>query len=449
MKLLRSAAFGIALIVLSASGTPVAAVSEGDLGRLDRDLTPVGAERAGNAEGTIPAWDGGMTKAPAGWTPADGYKDPFPDEKPLFVISAANADQYKDRLSTGLLALLKLYPEFRMPVYPTHRTAGYPAEVTRRARAQAANVQLQDEAIKTLGGSTIPFPLPKTGLEAIYNHLLRYLGGGVERSFDGFSVRANGDFLKIGFHDLRVYDENFDEHMDNRLFSYLGYFLSPSEFVGTIYLVHEPIDQVSETRKAWIYNAGQRRVRRAPELGYDNSQDGSDGLAVVDQYDGYNGAPDHYDWALLGKKEMFVSYNAYRVGDKTVAYDKIVHKNTINSDLMRYELHRVWLVEAKLKPGQSHIYARRVFYLDEDSWSVLLDESYDSHGQLWRTGIHGLVQYYDANLPWYRFEIWHDLSNNSYVLTGLDNEYKQPWKFGVKGRMADFQPDSLRRLGTR
>lgn len=411
------------------------------------DLTPVGAERVANSDGSIPRWEGGLTVPPKGWTPGSPYVDPFPDDKPLFVITAANMDKYRERLTPGMQAMLTKLPNFRMPIYQTRRTAAYPKEITDRAAAQAGKVELVGVGVQNLGGSTIPFPEPKNGLQAIWNHLLRYVGGGVERSFDAFSVRPNGDYLRIGFHDMRVYDMNFDETMPNRLFSYLGYFTSPTDFIGTIYLVHEPIDQVKESRKAWVYNAGQRRVRRAPDLAYDNVQNGSDGLAIVDQYDGYNGAPDRYDWTLLGKKEIYVPYNCYRIGDKKLDYEQIVQKGTVNADLMRYELHRVWVVEAKLKPDQSHVYARRVFYLDEDSWSVLYSDAYDSRGMLWRTGMHGLVQYYDALVPWYRVEMWHDLSNGAYVLTGLDNRYKDSWRFGVKGRMSDFQPDALRRMG--
>ena len=387
-------------------------------------LTSVGAEAAGNANGTIPPWTGGLAAPPALWQPAQGYVDPFADEKPIDVITASNVQQHKAQLTAGLLSLLAHNSQFRMPVYPTHRTAAYPAGIT-----------------------SVTYPQPRTGLEAVANHLLRYLGGGVERDFDSFVVRASGDILKIGFHDQRVYDENFDERLPDRMFSYLGWFLSPADLVGTIFLVHEPSPLSTEPRKAWIYNAGQRRVRRAPDLAYDSVQNGSDGLAIVDQYDGYNGSPDRYDWQLLGKRELLVPYNNYRIGDKRLRYSQIVRKVSPDADLLRFELHRVWVVEGRLKPGQAHVYARRVLYLDEDSWSVLLSEAYDSRGQLWRVGLHSLVQYYDVLVPWYRFELWFDLSNDSYVLTGLDNEYKSAWTFGTKGRMRDFEPDALRRAG--
>jgi hypothetical protein len=116
---------------------------------------------------------------------------------------------------------------------------------------------------------------------------------------------------------------------------------------------------------------------------------------------------------------------------------------------MRYELHRVWEVEATLKPGSKHIYGKRTFYLDEDSWTVLYEDAYDSRKQLWRVSIHPLIQFYDAKVPWYRANIWHDLNNGSYLLSNLDNEIKTPWKFGEKAAWGDFQPDSLRRIGTK
>jgi hypothetical protein len=313
-----------------------------------------------------------------------------------------------------------------MPVYPTHRTAAYPARIEATGAA---------------------FREPRDGREAIANHLLRYLGGGIERDFDSFVVRANGDVLRIGFHDRRIYDENFDERMPGRLFSYLGHFLSPADLVGTLFLVHEPSPLKDAARQAWIYNAGQRRVRRAPDLAYDSVQNGSDGLAIVDQYDGYNGSPDRYEWHLLGKREMLVPYNNYRIGDKSVPYSKIVLPGSPNPDYLRFELHRVWEVEARLKPGLAHVYPRRVFYLDEDSWSIVLSEAYDARGRLWRVGLHSLLQYYDALVPWYRFELWFDFSNDSYLLTGLDNEYRSRWTFGQRGRSIDFSPDALRRIG--
>ena len=434
----------LALALLAAS----ASAAERDFSRLARDLTPIGAERAGNADGSIPAWEGGLTQPPAGWTPQQGYVDPFPEDKPLFTIAAANAAEHADKLTPGLLEMLKKYPQhFRMQVYPTRRTAALPKEVTDRVREQAGKVELNGFGLRNLGGSTTPFPIPGNGLEAIWNHLVRYVGGGTERIGHSFPVRANGDYFKIGFRSQRIYAQNMADAEPNRLFYALGYFTEPATLRGTIFLVHEPVDQVAEQRSAWIYNAGQRRVRRAPDLAYDGVNDGSEGMIVTDQVDGYNGAPDRYEWKLAGKREIYVPYNTYRLSDKSLKYKDIIGKGTINADLVRYELHRVWVVEGTLKAGQRHVYGKRTFYLDEDSWSVLSEDAYDTRGGLWRVALHGLIQCYDANVPWYRYGVVHDLTSGGYIAGGFDNEIREPMKFGVKGRLSDFQPDALRRLG--
>ena len=419
-----------------------------DFTRLGRDLTPVGAERAGNADGTFPAWDGDLVRAPAGWTPQQGYVDPFPGDKPLFTIDSTNVAQYDAKLTRGQAALLKKHPQhFRMNVYPTRRTVVYPKAVTDRVAAQAGKVSLQGFGLKDLGGSTTPFPIPASGLEAIWNHLVRYLGGGTARTAHSFPVRSNGDYFKIGFRAQRIYAQNVEGAEPNRLFYALGYFTEPATLRGTIFLVHEPVDQVAEQRSAWIYNAGARRVRRAPDLAYDGINDGSEGMLTTDQFDGYNGAPDRYEWKLLGKREVYVPYNVYRLSDKTLKYKDIVRPRTINPEFVRYELHRVWVVEGTLKPGQRHIYGKRTFYLDEDSWSVLAEDAYDTRGGLWRASMHGLVQAYDVQLPFFRFGIYHDLDSGGYLVGGLDNEIREPIQFDARARITEFQPDALRRLG--
>src|SRR5512140_1805085 len=117
-----------AVAVAAAFAAPAAAeLGAADLAKLGTTLTPVGAEKAGNAAGTIPAWDGGITKPPAGYQPGGHYPDPFAGDKPLFTITGQNLDQYKANLSEGQVAMLKKYPDWKMNVYPSHRTASFPA----------------------------------------------------------------------------------------------------------------------------------------------------------------------------------------------------------------------------------------------------------------------------------------------------------------------------------
>ena len=441
-----------ALAVAGLLGTALPAhakLTADEAARLGADLTPMGAEKAGNKDGTIPAWTGGLCAPPAGWTAAKGYVDPFASDKVQFTITKANAGQYKDKLTPGMQAMLDKYPEFKMNVYQTRRTACLPQEAYDVIKSMSTKIELQ--GFGYVGGvSYAPFPIPKNGLEAIWNHAPRYVGGGVRRQYNSFPVRSNGDHYRIATEERRIFNANLDQPQDNLLGVYLARFLAPATLEGTVFLVHEPVDQVKQARSAWIYNAGQRRVRRAPDLAYDNINDGTEGLRTTDQFDAWNGAPDRYDWKLLGKKEMYVPYNAFKLSNKALKYDNdIIRKDSVNSDLMRYELHRVWVVEANLKAGSKHIYGKRVFFLDEDTWMVVHEDAYDTRKQLWRVSMHPIMQFYDAKVPWVRANIWHDLNNRSYLLSGLDNEIKTPWVFGEKGSFGEFQPDALRRLGTK
>jgi hypothetical protein len=393
------------------------------------EATATGALAGPNADGSIPAYAGGLTKPPAGWSADKGYVDPFPQDKPLYTITAANAGQYAALLTPGVQALLKRQPAFQMPVYQTRRTAALPATAK----------------------GTVPFPQPKTGEQAMQNHLNRYAGGGYDREYAWFPVRANGEFYKVGYADTVVYAENFTpSQKDSGLqFAFMSRYTAPAALAGTVYLVHEFEDPIKNPRAAWVYNAGQRRVRRAPDLAYDNVADGTEGMRVTDQYFAFNGALDRYDWKLLGRKEMLVPYNTYKVGSKSLKYADVIGKGTAKSDLMRYEKHRVWVVEATLKKDSKHIYGKRVFLLDEDSWVVLQEDCYDTRGEIWRVGLHGFIQCYDVGVPWYSIQMWHDLNNGSVLISHLDNEVTKPIQFGVKASWSDFQTDALRRRGTR
>ena len=350
--------------IFGATSAPVsAALSEEQVAKLGTELTPMGANPNANEDGTIPAWTGGLTSAPEGWDPENGYVSPFPDDQVKFTITADNLDQYRDHLSEGQVALLKKYDNFKMPVYQTRRTAALPQKMYDKIKEQATKVEQNGYGILDLNGSPVPFPIPENGVQAIWNHNVRYLGEGLERHYNWFPVRGNGDYYKVGFRERRVFDQYMDRQSENRLLNYMGEFTNPPTLEGTIQLVHDPVDQVKETRSAWIYNVGQRRVRRAPDLSYDNANDGTEGLRTTDQFDGFNGAPDRYNWKLIGKKEIYVPYNGYQLSDKSLSYDQILQENTMNADLMRYELHRVWVVEATLRDDSSHIYGTYISFL--------------------------------------------------------------------------------------
>ena len=449
----KLARLGAAIGAITLSSAAMAGASQEEIAKLGTELTPTGAIKAGNADGTIPAWDGGLATPPAGYNPKEGYIDPFADEKPLFVINAQNYEQYKDKLNPGVIALMQKYPDtFYMPVYKTHRTFAYPQNVYDHIKELAATTSMEGESLKGYSQPGIPFPLAKTGAEVITNHLNRYYGGALDRCGDWLPVQPNGDYYRVGFCTENVSASNMDKTQEdgNDMFYFFGLYDAPATLVGTIYLVQDTIDKTIGERRAWIYNAGQRRVRRAPDLAYDNIDDGTEGMRYTDDYWGFNGGIDRYDWKLVGKKEMYIPYNAYKLGDPSLKYADMVDKGTLKSDLMRYELHRVLEVEATLKEGKSHAYAKRTFYIDEDSWMIALEDAYDSRGNLWRAYTLPLMQFYDAPAMLQRAFLTHDLVSGAFIVSQLDNERKMPnMKFGAKGRYADYQTSAIRRRGTK
>ena len=282
----------------------------------------------------------------------------------------------------------------------------------------------------------------------IENHLLRFQGGSIERNLHVFPVRSDGTFSRIGVWSKKVYQDHMSSKDNSMLFYTLARFTEPRSLKGDILLVHEPIDFRTQNRSSWIYSAAQRRVRRAPDIAHDGIGNGSEGMITADQVDGFNGSTDRYNWTLLEKKILIIPYNTYKIGEKKISYKDIIKTGSVNPSLMRFEHHRVWVVKAILKKGMRHIYKERVFYIDEDSWAVVMEEIYTKEGDLWRVALHGLVQSYYFNIPFYRLSIYHDLYKNSYLLTGLDNSINKPIKYGFRGKNSDFQPNALRRMGS-
>lgn len=431
-----------------------AALSAAELARLGKSLTPLGAEAAANAAGTIPAWNGGLTVPPAGFKPGGHYPDPFADDKPLFTITAANVEQYKDKLSNGQAALLKKYPDYKMVVYPSRRSAAFPKghyDETREAAAHAKLAASGNGVMNATGG--IPFPIPEDGQQAIWNHLLRYRGDTFATTWLQAPVLRNGDYTAV-----RVsYETDFSYgnlnkplavREPNKILNFLQSFSAPPRLAGTVLLVHETVDQVKQPRTAWVYSTGQRRVRLAPDIAYDNPAGSADGLGTNDDFDMYNGAIDRYDWKLVGKQELYIPYNSYKISGNTLKYADLIRPGHLNADYARYELHRVWVVEATLKPGISHIYARRVFYIDEDSWGATVIDKYDARGELWRVAEAHSINLYDLPLYLQTVEVNHDLQSGRYNATGLRNEEPKMYE-RIKRTPADFTPAKLRESGTR
>ncbi|KII33669.1 hypothetical protein NL64_09190 [Pseudomonas fluorescens] len=442
----------LTLMLLSAS--VFAAVSPDEAKNLGVSLTPVGAEKAGNANGSIPAWSGGLSTT-AGTLDGKGFlADPFANEKPLFTINASNVDQYKAKLTPGQLAMFKRYPDYTMNVYPSHRSANFPASILEAAKKNAVSTKLVagGNGLESFTGA-IPFPIPKDGLEVIWNHITRYRGGSVKRVMVQITPDSSGVGIPVTYEHQLAFRENLTDYdpskESNILFYHKQTVVAPARLAGNVELVHETIDQVKEPRLAWVYNAGQRRVRRAPQVAYDGPAASSDGQRVTDNYDMFNGAPDRYDWKLIGKEEIYIPYNSYKLDSPKLKYADITKAGHIDQGLARYELHRVWHVTATLKAGQRHIYAKRDFFIDEDTWQAAVIDHYDGRNNLWRVAEAHAQYYYNNQVPWYTAETLNDLQSGRYLVLGLKNEEKNSYQFGVKYTEADFTPNALRQTGLR
>lgn len=449
-SLLQAGVLGLSLLATSV----MAAVSADEAAKLGSTLTPMGAEKAGNADGSIGPWEP-LSKT-AGSVDGKGFlADPYGSEKPLFTITAQNADQYKAKLSPGQLAMFKRYPDsFRIPVFKTHRGSTVPADVFAAIKKNATQTTLVEGGNGLNNFDTaVPFPIPKSGLEVIWNHITRYRGGSVSRLVTQATPQQNGSFNPVYFSDQFVFRDKMKDYDPSNPGNILFYFkqevTAPARLAGTVLLVHETLDQVKEPRKAWIYNAGQRRVRQAPQVSYDGPGTAADGLRTSDNLDMFNGAPDRYDWKLEGKKELYIASNAFKLDDPKLKYTDIIKAGHINQDLSRYELRRVWHVVATLKPVQRHIYAKRDFYIDEDTWQAAVIDQYDGRGQLWRVSEAHSQPYYNKEVPWYTLETIYDLQSGRYLALGMKNEEKRAYDFGFSASKADFQPAALRQSGIR
>ncbi len=456
MKNTRILQTGALLLSLLASSV-MAAVSEQEAAQLGASLTPLGGEMAGNADGSIPAWDGGLSTRAAAVDGKGFLADPFASEQALFTITAANAEQYKDKLSAGQLAMFKRYPEsYKIPVYPSHRTTAVPAAIAAAAKLSAVNTTPVDggNGLQNFNASRYyAFPIPKTGVEVIWNHITRYRGGNTRRVVTQATPQTNGSYSLVKFEDEVAFPADMPDLDPAKGSNVLLYFkqrvTAPSRLAGNVLLVHETIDQVKEPRLAWIYNAGQRRVRRAPQVAYDGPGTAADGMRTADNFDMFSGAPDRYDWQLVGKKEMYIPYNSYKLDSPSLKYDDMLKAGHINQDLTRYELHRVWEVVATLKSGERHIYAKRHMYVDEDSWQIALVDHYDGRGQLWRVAEGHAQHYYNHQVPGYTLEVLYDLVAGRYLALGMKNEEKSSYNFGFKATAADYTPAALRSSGVR
>lgn len=379
----------LAAILLSAQGVQ-AAVSTEEAAALGKTLNPLGGEMAGNADGSIPAWTPTLNVPTSGEKVGDIPRKVFADEKAIAQISAQNMGQYAEHLSEGTQALLKKYPDsFRVDVYPTHRTGVAPQYVYDNSVKNATSCQTTNQGLSLQGCyGGVPFPIPKAGIEVIWNHLLRVENEATDiTSFKNIVLTADGTRTLATMNDQAnqypyYYKDGSADKWSGEYFLMRFATVAPPFKVGESLVFRDSID-VKQARQAWQYLVGQRRVRRAPTVAYDTPDFVSSGANYFDEVMGLMGHIDRFDWKLVGKREMYVPYNANEV--VTASLDEAYGKHHLNPDQVRWELHRVWEVEATVASGKRHAVPKRRYYFDEDSRMILLMDGYDSEGKLWRT----------------------------------------------------------------
>lgn len=442
------------------AGQVLAAPTPEEVKQLGTTLTPVGAVRAGNAAGTIPEWKGGLCKPVPGYQPKNGkqgapYVDPFAGEKPLFHITAANMAEHADKLDEGTKELMRRYPTFGIKVYPTHRTACHEDWVYKNTIEGVMNPSLIGDAPGITGAhAQIPFPIPKSGAEAMWNNILKWEPTAYEYDFEAGLMDAAGNFSSASFQWAITTNWYWDNSLtslpeDRPYRALVAKVLEPASQVGTQNLRVTYLRHDLHPDMAWSYSPGQRRVRRSPEFKFDTVSTTSGGLLIFDEINAFDGTLEKYNWNIVGRKEMYIPYNNWQMIGAPLR--ETMPKDHANVDLLRWELHRVWVVEGTLKDGQRHVQQKKVFLLDEDSWLSGVYYGVDHSGKVHHLMHLPLVQQYDKPGPRSGPMVLYDLSRGIY---GFQNKPEgRPDQLGYQHvdpkPRAFFAPDALAGRGVR
>jgi len=425
---IRIAMMGAGLALALAQAPALAKVTAKEAAELGKTLTPVGAEKAANKDSSIPEW----TPAPRHGSLKGEYpSDPEIDgDKPLYTITKANLPQYADKLSEGHKRLLSTYDSYKMNVYPSRRRVSFPDFIYKSTIANAVTCELAgiDNPDNCRQGFT--FPIPRSGAEIMWNHRVRWRGDGARRYNNQMIVQQTGEYQltkiieEVNFYYATTIDPVPLTRSSGLFLKYFSRTVEPPRLAGTMILVHEKAGSGSEGRAAWLYSPGLKRIRRAPTVCCDNPYEGTDGHQFYDQVDMFNGVLERYDWKLVGKKELIIPYNSNRIGSPAVKFKAMARPRHLNQDLPRYELHRVWVVEASIRPGTNHTFNKRRLYLDEDSWYPALIDNYDNRGGLYQfqeghTVFAPSVQSV-GGIP----EVIYHFGSGRYFLTAMANEDK-------------------------
>lgn len=440
-----------------------AAVSAEDSKQLGTTLTKFGADPGKNADGSIPPYAGGLKMSHN--PDANQYEDPFANEKPLYSITAKNMKAYEATLTEGVKEALRRDPDWRIDVYPTHRSIAYADWFLDNTVKNATTAKLGGsiEGDTVLGAAPdgapyqgIPFPIPKNGYEVMWNNYLHFappisrhhsIGGLVDTS--GVPTELPG--IDGGYlHPWSDQSGKLREVAYNVYFGVSAELYSPPSSAGQYYLLYYTPDTAAP-QPIYYYSPGTRRVRKAPEFTYDTPNANYGGVIFWDENWGFVGRMDRFDMKLIGKKEMIIPYNVFgATNNKT--FNETMGKKHVNPETMRWEKHRVWVVEATRKSGVRHAYSKRTFYIEEDCWCMAAGESYDDTGKIWRTTLILNWPAYDVggvnNDSW----VFEDLQKGNYVTVNIGRKDKGNYvrhSIKAEGLGLKFTPAALSGSGVR
>ena len=408
----------LAIVAMASLAMPSLAQNSALLGT---ELTVLGSNPKASSDGMIPAWTGGLTQPPAGYKKGASHIDPYADDRPLFIISADNMEQYADRLAAGTQALLKKYPSFKMPIYQSRRSCALPQFVYEETRKNADRAKLVEDGNDIANARIgVPFPVPQSPIEIYWNHNFHYHGYRYSARTVGGTIYPNGNWTRVARHDKRYNfyanpQASFDD-IGNKQFYWMGTWSSPPRFNGMGFSMVNTINQVEKPRYGFFYRPDQRKVVRSTPAAttHDGPLSTSNGLRNNNNMFVFSGAPDRFNWTLKGKRELFVPYNAYKASQQGIDPKTLLTPHHLNADFLRYELHRVWEIEAVGKPRTNPAFQKRVFYADEDSWIFLHSDLYDKNDALVRVHQVFTKNYYETPACVFEFDVIYDLPSGMY-----------------------------------
>ena len=399
---------------------------------LGTKLTPLGADPNPSADGQIPAWTGGLTTPPEGYVKGEPHIDPYDQEKPILKISAENVDQFRGRLTNTQLALISKYSgSYYLNVYQTHRSCAAPKFIYEATKRNVETAAMVDDGNGFIGAyAGVPFPIPKNAKEIMWNYQTYYYGYRFSAKTTGGVMYDDGTFTRTQRNDIRysLYNNpqaTSSEDLDGAIFKWTSIYSAPARINGQAFTMTNTINQVKKPRYGSMYRPDTRRVMRfvPSATSYDAPSFEGQGMRYFDDKFLFNGSMDRYDWELKGKKEIFIPYNVYKAVENSVELEDLVKPRFLNPELIRHELHRVWVIEARLKSEFEHVFHRRIFYIDEDSWIAIGADLYDENDDLIQGQLGFIKNYYEMPACTLEFDVMHDFVNGRYNIDNLKLEF--------------------------